>query len=367
MIIYTFPPEYLAGMQIAAYKMSQYLARQSHNVYVITASPSTKGTKIQKKENFSIHRVGTDKKRWKSVISFGIKCFKMLEEIKPDIVHIHGLSLGLIGFFSKIWLKIPYLVTCQGSDILMPWKFKKIRTIPVLKTANKITMVSKYMKEKINPKYWSKIVVLPNGVDGGDFEKLEKKKLRQEFNIPEKEKIIIFVGRLHPIKGVKYLIQAMTMINLPEVTLFLVGTGPEEEKLRRLTERLKIENKVIFIGKVPNQKVHQYLALADIFVLPSLSEGFPIVIIEAMSAGLPIVATNCGGSSETITDGINGFLVPPKTSKMIAEKIKVLLLNKTLRGKMSSNNQRKIKEYQWPNIVRKLEEIYLEILEKATQ
>ena len=97
-----------------------------------------------------------------------------------------------------------------------------------------------------------------------------------------------------------------------------------------LTE-MNIENEVIFTGRVEPQKIHKYYQAADIFVLPSYTEGLPVSVLEAMACGLPIVATDVGGTPEIITDGFNGFLIPPMNEKELCKKLRVLIADKIYR------------------------------------
>ena len=122
--------------------------------------------------------------------------------------------------------------------------------------------------------------------------------------------------------------------------------------------KLDIERYITFIGEVSNEQVPKYMATSDIFVLPSLSEGFPNVCLEAMASGLPVIATKVGGLVEIIRDGQNGFLVNPETPREIAEKISLLLEDDELRERISSNNMEMVKDYSWQVVVRRLEKVY---------
>lgn len=138
----------------------------------------------------------------------------------------------------------------------------------------------------------------------------------------------------------------------------LVGGGQERQALQELVKELDLEERVTFVGKVSNGEVPKYMVASDVFVLPSLSEGFPLVTLEAMASGLPIVATKVGGLPEIVKDGDNGFLIEPKNPEQIAEKVLSLLVDEELREKISRNNQEKAKHYSWENIVERLEEVY---------
>ncbi|MCK4579701.1 MAG: glycosyltransferase family 4 protein, partial [Dehalococcoidia bacterium] len=208
------------------------------------------------------------------------------------------------------------------------------------------------------------IIVVPNGIDLEQFENLSRKRARSELQIEEQEKVILFVGKLLPVKGVQYLIQAMDIIRRREADarLLLVGDGDQRDCLRSLVKQLNLGKHVTFVGWVSNEKVPKYMAASDVFVLPSLSEGFALVILEAMASGLPIVATRVGGLPDIVKERRNGFLVEPRSPMEIAEKILLLSADGELRRRFSRNNKRKVKAYSWPAVVTRIEEIYLSCL-----
>ena len=113
---------------------------------------------------------------------------------------------------------------------------------------------------------------------------------------------------------------------------------------------------------VPNETVPEYMVASDVFVLPSLSEGFPTVILEAMASGIPIVATKVRGVPEIIKDGENGFLVEPRNSEEIAEKVLLLLNKDELRKRISEKNIEEVKRYHWESIAIRLEEVYFRVV-----
>jgi glycosyltransferase involved in cell wall biosynthesis len=211
------------------------------------------------------------------------------------------------------------------------------------------------MKRIIQTIYDRDIVVIPNGIDiNVHFDGLP---LPERRSFGEK---ILFVGRLHPIKGVRYLILAMNKVHekKPEARLILVGDGEEREMLEALSIQLGIQKYIQFVGELPHEKVQTFMHQADVFVLPSLSEGLPNVILEAMACGLPIVATRVGGIPDLIKNGVHGYLVEAKKPDEIAEKILILLQNDQLRNEISQTNLAEVKAYAWENIIDQLEYIY---------
>jgi glycosyltransferase involved in cell wall biosynthesis len=286
---------------------------------------------------------------------FWVKIFLKIRIIKPDIVHAQDLWMGTPAFLARKILKIPYIVWGQGNDVYHPNNLCRITTKPILQNAYAILALTENMRIKLNNIFNSEIYVVPNGIDLEEYNDVTQNPERKPGT-----KNILFVGSLYPVKGVQYLITAMKKIHedIPDARLILVGDGVERERLVALSIQLGIQKYVQFVGKVPHKEVQTFMQQADVFVLPSLSEGFGIVILEAMACGLPIVATRVGGIPEVIKNDINGYLVEPKRPDEIAEKILILLQNDQLRNEISRTNVAAVKAYAWENIVDQLEYVY---------
>jgi N-acetyl-alpha-D-glucosaminyl L-malate synthase BshA len=359
LIVTLFPPKYLAGTEIASYNIAKYLAKKGLEMHVITSLDEG----FKKKEiidHFCVHRIRFKKTRFIGVIGFWLRILQEINKINPDLIHIQAIPTALPGLFSKIFMKTPYVIWAQGSDIYLPSRFTKLSSKLVLENASTVIALSEDMKRKINDICEiDDIVVLPNGIELDKFKDISPRKQTNEF-----KKTILFVGTLRPVKGIDYLIKAMYIIHnkSPFTNLLIVGDGPEKDKLQTLVHELSLQDCIHFAGKVPNEKIPEYMAQADIFALPSLSESFGIVNIEAMASGLPIVTTNVGGLPEIVKNGENGFVVEPKNPEVFAEKILLILKDNDLRKKFSEQNREKAKEYSWDDIVEKLIFIYNQCL-----
>ena len=157
--------------------------------------------------------------------------------------------------------------------------------------------------------------------------------------------IIGCTGRLHSKNGLEYLIPAATIVRdkHPEASFRFIGVGPEEQKLKEQAKQMGAQECIDFLGyraDIPAQ-----LAEMDIYVQPSLFEGLPNSVLEAMAMGLPVVATHVGGTPELVQEGITGFLVPPKEPEAIAEKLMILLENQELRREMGRAGRKHIERY----------------------
>jgi glycosyltransferase involved in cell wall biosynthesis len=236
----------------------------------------------------------------------------------------------------------------------------------VFRHADAVAAFSENMKKEIQKISKRDVHIISNGIDLQLFSNLTREQARSDLQIIKDQQIITFVGTLRPVKGVKYLIRAMDIVvrRKAGIRLILIGDGPDRHELEGMTKDLILGNQITFIGMVPHEKVPEFMVASDIFILPSLSEGLPGVIIEAFAAAIPIVATSVGALPEIIREGENGFLVEPKNPEQLAEKILLLLGNSELRNKFSENNKLKSKNYTWDCVVDLLEQRFIDITRK---
>ena len=357
-IVHSFLPKWPNGTQIATYFIAEHLARRGHLVHVITSLDEGLPDESYEK-GFYIHRIPLIKIRIFGALFFWRAIIRTIRKIDPDLVHAQSLISGMPALISKKMLKIPYVVWGQGSDVYLPNGLVKLTSKTVIKNADSAIALTENMKKVMQDIYNRDIAVVPNGIElGVNVEKPHVRILEETY------KRILFVGRLHPVKGVRYLIQAMQLIHArrPETKLILVGDGEERDYLEDLTDHLGIRECVDFVGEVPHERIIDYLDHADVFVLPSLSESFGIVLLEAMACGLPIVATRVGGIPEIIEDGVNGYLVNPGAYQEMSERIQLLLRDEPSTAEMSRNNRQKATGYSWEQVVNKLEKLYWGIL-----
>ncbi len=359
-----FPPRWLAGSELATKSIASHLAQNGHEVHVITSLD--RGIPRESEETgFYIHRIPRPRVPFVKSVLFWPGILLVLKRIEADVVHANGMEVGMSAVVSKKLFGTPFVIWGQGSDIYLSSAFEKPIHRLILANANKAIALTEHMKLEMQRIYAAgDILVIPNGIDPENFHDLSRKQSRAKLQIGEKENIIVFVGTLRPVKGVEYLIRAVAILNAKaqDVRLIIVGDGEDRRDLENLVEELHMEDVVTFIGRVPNEKVPAYLVASDVFVLPSLSEGFALVNLEAMACGLPIVASEVGGLPDLIQNGENGFLVEPGNPHQIADKITLLLDNDSLREKISGKNKEKVKAYTWESVVYQLETIYQKLI-----
>ena len=356
-----FPPKALGGTEISTYSMAKYLAHRGHEVNVITSLD--KGLPQRSCEfGFYIHRIRLYRIRFVGIILFWLRILLTIKTINPDIIHVQGITLiGTLAVITNILFKKPYIVYARGSDIYLPWKYKKIMIKHIFNRAAAIVTLTYDLKRTVKEMYGKDALVIPNGVDFDKYINLKDRDLvRSKMGISTASNVLLFVGTLKPIKGVRYLIKAMNTVHQSneDIKLLIVGDGEEKEYLEHLTKKLNLNEVISFIGSVPNVKVPDYMYSADILVQPSISEGFPVVILEAMALGLPIITTNVTGLPEIVGNLRNGLLVEPRDANDIADKVMLMINDNELQKAFSRNNKEDIKRYGWQEIVKEIELLY---------
>ena len=269
------------------------------------------------------------------------RVFSLIKTEKIDILHCQGFLSSFLGFLLSKFAKIPYVVTVQRLEN------KNWLKSLVYREAACCIAASSAIKEYFQEIGCQNIEVIPNGIDLKKFENLEQK--------PHEGFIVMTVARLEKVKGIEYLIEAIGLINsklqIPNSKLLIIGDGSERKNLKGLANKLGLKERVGFVGQIPHEKITEYLAQADCFVLPSLKEGFGIAVLEAMAAGLPVIGTRVGGILDIIEDGKTGILVEPKNPEAIAQAIYEIYSGK----KFAKPD---LEKYNWQNITEKVYKIY---------
>ena len=261
---------------------------------------------------------------------------------KRKLTHLHNHfanSSGTVAMLASAMGGFSFSLTMHGAPIFFEpqqWSLdvKCQRALFVL-------CISHYCRSQTmiwSPqKVWRRLHIVHCGVDTAMY---------QQRNHSETGKKLLFVGRLASIKGLPVLIDAIKLLvmNYPNLVLTIVGDGPDRRLLEEQTKQLGLESNIHFIGPLSQTEVANNLASTDVFVLPSFGEGVPVVLMEAMASGVPVVATQIAGIPELVEDGISGYLVPPGDQKLLADRINDLLSNSELRQQMGQSGREKVKE-----------------------
>lgn len=200
-----------------------------------------------------------------------------------------------------------------------------------------------------------KVTLISNLVDLEPFQSIR----RARGTVPD-EPICLYVGALRPVKGLQFLIRALSAVLrwVPRTRLVLVGDGPDREKLVGLAQDLGVLHCLDFVGRLAWIDVLPYYKQADIFVLPSLSDPKPLVVLEALAAGLPVVGSRVDGIPEMVKDGYNGLLVPTKNALALSEALVRLLNDRGLYERCSRNALQTVQKFSWEKNIRKFITLY---------
>jgi glycosyltransferase involved in cell wall biosynthesis len=296
---------------------------------------------------------------------FLLRLFSLIKKEKPDVLHCHLFHANLLGRIIGRLAGVPLIISTVHTDNFGgKLRYFLLRITDFL---NNLTItVSQDIKNGLIERKIStedKIQVIYNGVEE-NFNLISKEdidNLKNKIGIVDKYPIILTVGRLNIIKGHIYLIKSLVKIvkKYPDIRLLIIGDGPEKNNLETEVLNLELQNNVLFLGEIRELPI--YYKMADIFVLPSVNEGFGLAAVEAMSNKLLVVASCVGGVKEIIKDGINGFFATAKDTDNLAEVInKVYSLNEAERNKIVNNAYNDFKDnFSLERMISNYEKIYL--------
>ncbi len=285
---------------------------------------------------------------------------KMVRKYSLDLVQVYG-GPGGVFLFRK---PHAYLICVANHTYAQQYRYLKRPVYKVLmrlekrgyQLADKIIAISSATKQSLVEDYAiypEKVEVILPGVDTGTF--------RPEKKVAKIAHSVLFVGRLHERKAIPSLILSLKEVRtrVPDVKLFIVGDGSLRVELQRLVAAEGLVSQVNFLGRVPAEELVQWYNRAEVFVLPSLFEGFGIVCLEAMACATPVIATMVPGVVDLVKDGETGLLVPPQNRKRLGEAIAKLLEDSELRNRLGNNGHQMAREkLDWHQVSRRFVAIY---------
>lgn len=332
-ILFIVTQSEFGGAQRYIFEVARSLDPERYKILV--AAGSGDGELFQKLKNTRVQSMFLKQMKrapWQFFLAIG-EIYNLLRKERPDVLFLCSTTAGLLGSVAALLyrdrLSVIYRIGGWAFRDPRPWLLNQVIFFAEKLTArfkDIIVVNSEYdwriavRKKIISPE---KIVKIYNGLDVDSLDFLPKEKARDALNLNGLGlRLVGCVANFYKTKGLEYLITAAKEIDAQFV---IIGEGRLRPKLKALIKRCNLENRVILAGRIPD--ACKYLKAFDVFVLPSLKEGFPWIVLEAMAAELPIVATNVGALPEAIEEGKEGFLVKPKDSNVLAEKIKWLLEN----------------------------------------
>lgn len=377
MFNHEFPPIGGGGGQVS-YFLGKHYASAGHDVHLIT-SQFRDCAKTEEVAGIHVHRVRSLRKNpnvcavhemLTYAVSSSIYGLRFAKKFKPDIVQVFfGIPAGGGAFLLQKFKNVPYVVFLGGRDVPRPnpdppyyrWLYMLLK--PIIRTiwdnAAAVVACSDGLRNLARTTDTNlKIDVIPDGLDLASFESGQRK-------VNPKTVRCLAIGRLIPRKGFQFLIRALPQI-LDKVShnfeIEIIGDGPYQEELIGLAENLGVTFYVHFTGTVPYSELPQKYREADIFILPSLAEGMPLVVLEAMGTGLPIIASRVQGIDELVAEDVNGALFDAGDVDGLASCLVQLINAGEKRVEMGKASTEKVIPYDWKNIADTYLALYEDIL-----
>ena len=372
---YEFPPLGGGAGNASYYLLREYAKNPEVTIDFVTASVDEEIHYAVFGDTVTIHRLPIGKNQAnihyqtkKELLKYAWESYKYGRELAKknhyDLSHsFFSVPCGFVSLLLKWEFKIPYIVSLRGSDV--PGYSERFTFLyqfitPIIKKiwsqAHFVVANSQGLKElalKTLPK--KEIRVIFNGIDVREFFPDHSKLNPNQFHI-------VCVSRVTPRKGIRFLVQAFKILEgrYEHVRMLIVGDGNEKKSLEELVQALGLEDKIVFLGGVAHERVVEYYQKANVFVLPSLNEGMSNTVLEALACGLPVVATDTGGTKELIKDGVNGLIVRMKDSNDLVEKIEKLVLNPELEKNMALESRKLAEKISWDIIADEYYKLYRE-------
>ena len=318
----------VGGSGILATRLGVELAKRGHEIHFITYERPVAIRGVDQPNVFLHHVSVVEYPLFKYppyTIALGSEMSRVTKNHALELLHVHySIPHATAAFMSRQLTGKPYVVTLHGSDVTILGSdpsYEPVNTFSV-EAADAVTAVSRFMAEeaKNNLGITQRIEVIPNFVDTVAYSPAPCE-IDEIKNGEASDLVITHVSNFRPVKRVDDLIYAMCIVTkeIPSSRLVLIGDGPDRHKVERLIDRLDLRRNIMMMGY--RNDVPDLLRCADMLVLCSETESAPLTLLEAMSSGLPVIATNVGGVPEIVRDGVNGYLVPIKHPEDIAARI----------------------------------------------
>ena len=356
------------GSGVVATELGMALANKDHEVHFISYSQPFRLDVFSNKINF--HEVSVPEYPLFDYIPYEHNLTAKLVDVvlheKLNLLHVHyaiphaSAALSAKQILAAQGIHIPIITTLHGTDITLLGKDKSFKSVIefAINNSDAVTAVSKSLKKETLDSFKLKkeIQVVPNFIDSKLYKFENDKVLRRSF-AKDSEKIIIHISNFRKVKRVQDVLKVFVKIRkeIPS-KLLLIGDGPERLEMEQLCRNLDLCDNVRFIGKL--KAVERVLSVSDLFLLPSETESFGLVALEAMASKVPVVSSNSGGLPEVNIEGKTGFLLDVKDIDSMAKKAILLLTDENKLEQFKENAFSHAMEFDLPNILPLYERIY---------
>jgi glycosyltransferase involved in cell wall biosynthesis len=377
----TFLPA-IGGAELVILQVYRRLARK-HSVLVLTPNLSQILISNTSSNEYD-HLINFDVKHYKDKYTFmkirghkvtrglippfslsaAIAIKREIKNFKPDVLNVHYvMPTGLAGFYAQKFYKIPTVVTFTGRDVPGPdvpvlWKYWH-RLIGL--NCKEMTFVSRYCRDVIFGTNFNQGSIIYNGVENHvEASKDQREALRSKLQLVNGENVLFALQRIDYLKRIDVLIRCMSQIikSKPNTRLIIGGKGPDLQRLKKISKKFGVSDKVHFAGFIPDNELPIYFSIADLFLFHSTYETFGIVLAEAMVHDKAIVSVNNTAIKEVVDNGATGILVPTLDHEAFTSAVIELLDDSDRRLNMEKKGKNKaIKYFQWDRIATEYEKI----------
>lgn len=337
------PPLHNGGTEIATVELAK-CASNKHDVHIIAGTIQDGEYKIN---GLNIHTVKAIKGSYLYGALLVPGVVSAIKKIKPDVIHAQGIQVALAAFVASKMTRIPYIFYGRG-EVYTKWFGKDFLIWLLINGADRIIAQTRHMAKAFENYTDKGIEVIPNGIDA---ERFQFDKWAKSSHL----KVAVAVGRARPEKNLACFVDAVRYLqhgplHFENVMGVVIGDGEQIPELKKRAEGTNIR----FMGAVDNSGIPMILKSADVLVNTSLSEGFPMAVLEAYAAGLPVVVPRVGGMEEIVQNLVNGLLFQPDDYRGCALAMHQIFTKHVMADLFSRNNQAKVKEYSWERVVEML-------------
>jgi N-acetyl-alpha-D-glucosaminyl L-malate synthase BshA len=316
-------PSY-GGSGIVGAELGLELAKRGHSVHFVSYAPPmrlTDGPALRERIHFhSVDMLAYPLFEYPPyTLALASKLYEVAREHKLDLVHMHyAIPHSVSGYLAREMMRaerhLPVVTTLHGTDITLVGRDPSFLPITRfgIEQSDKVTAISRYLKEATMEAFCTGcgIEVIYNFIDYEYYRRAPDQEVRR-MRAPAGEKILLHVSTFRPVKRIMDCIEVLARVRNRHATdarLVMCGDGPERQEAEALAERLGVRAHIDFVGKQPQSEIREYLSVADLLLLPSLTESFGLTALEAMSCEVPVVATRVGGLPEVVEEGGCGYL-----------------------------------------------------------
>ena len=373
------------GMNVYIRELSRQLCRRAHTMDIFTrrTEPDTpqvleidEKTRVIQIEAGPLDAGKRSLHRLLPEFRSGVVRFQREQGRSYDLVHSHYWLSAWVGQALKARWNVPHVIMFHTlgeaknrahlSEREPDYRIAGERL--VAQGADRIICASQGERRVLIDHYGvapARAVQVPCGVDTDRFRPMPRGDVRRKLGLPQDEPVVLYVGRIEPLKGIDILLRAAAETE-GRFRLLVVGgddrDAQRKAELGQLAEELGIAGRVVFQDAVPHEELPLYYNAADVCVVPSYYESFGLVALEAMACGVPVVASRAGGLLETVQDGQTGYLVPWRCPEPFAERLELLLDNEPLRRSLGRMARAAVDRYRWAQVATEVEGVYHELV-----